>query len=56
MVKTLPPDILDFKQLSERYRAIKAEKRDSGRKSDALSLASEMDKKLYESIETVEKK
>jgi hypothetical protein len=49
------PHDFDFKQLGERYRAIKAENRDGGRRCDALSLQSKMDGKLYESIETVEK-
>lgn len=54
ILKLFEPHDFDFRQLGEQYRAIKAEN-DGGRRSDALSLESKMDGKLYESIKTVEK-
>ena len=53
IIESLDPHDIDFKQLQERCQAIRAEKR--GRRSGTLSRESEMDEKLYESSETVDK-
>jgi hypothetical protein len=55
ILNSFEPHDFDFRQLGERYRAIKAEGRDGGRRLNALSVESKMDGKLYESTETVEK-
>jgi hypothetical protein len=53
ILESFDPHDIDFKQLRERCQAIRAEKR--GRRSGAPSPESEMDEKLYESSETVDK-
>jgi hypothetical protein len=52
VLELFDPHDIDFKQLRERCQAIRAER---GRRSDAPSPESEIDEKLYESIETVDK-
>jgi len=56
ILNSFEPYDFDFKQLGEQYRAIKAENKDSKKRSDALLLKSKIDGKLYKNIETVEKK
>ena len=53
ILESLDPHDIDFKQLRERCQAIRAEKR--GRRSGIPSRESEMNEKLYESSETVDK-
>jgi len=53
ILELFDPHDIDFKQLRERCQAIRAEKR--GRRSGTLSRESEMDEKLYESSETIDK-